>query len=220
MDEIAELSASAQASLLRVLQDGEVRPLGHHRSYAVDLRVLAATHRDLDGMIEAGQFRRDLYARLAGHCVMLPPLRDRRDDLGLLVADLLERLAGARARRLRRSPAVGNAILTHDWPLNVRELEQCLAAALAIAPGDEIDVAHLPAKLRASVRPTGRIAPAAANAPGDASEDGDERARIIAALEACAGNQVRAAKLLGVSRTTLIARLRQHRIPRLRGGTR
>jgi sigma-54 dependent transcriptional regulator, acetoin dehydrogenase operon transcriptional activator AcoR len=222
LDEIAELAAPVQASLLRVLQDGEVRPLGHHRAVPVSLRLVTATHRDLDAMIQAGEFRRDLYARLAGHRVLLPPLRDRRDDIGLLVAELLERLAGERAARIRLSPAAGSAILCHDWPLNVRELEQCLAAALAIADGDQIDIGHLPAEVRGAGRSAALVARGAARATtgDDTPDEGDERARIVAALDACAGNQIRAARILGMSRTTFIARLTQHRIPRPRGGSR
>jgi transcriptional regulator with PAS, ATPase and Fis domain len=136
LDEIGELAAPAQAALLRALQDGEVRPLGSESAVKVDLRVISATHRDLEAMIASGQFRRDLFARLSGHELELPPLRERREDIGLLVAELVTRLAPARAARLRLTTAAARALLAHDWPMNVRELEQCLASAIAACPGD------------------------------------------------------------------------------------
>ena len=165
LDEIGELPAAAQAALLRVLQDGEVRPLGGSRAVKVNLRLASATHRDLESMIEGSQFRRDLYARLSGHHVSLPPLRERREDLGLLVADLLERLAPARAARLRLAPAAALALFLHDWPMNVRELEQCLASALAVTSADEIGLPHLPE----AVREAPRVAPPPATVPASGS---------------------------------------------------
>jgi transcriptional regulator of acetoin/glycerol metabolism len=149
LDEIGELPEAAQAALLRALQDGEVRPLGGAQTVKVDLRVVAATHVDLAQRVEEGRFRRDLYARLRGYQFTLPPLRERREDLGLFIAHLLARVDGERAaaRVIERDAA--RALFAHAWPLNVRELEQALRAACAVAPGDELELEHLPPDLRA-----------------------------------------------------------------------
>ncbi len=129
LDEVAELSARAQAALLRALQEREVRPVGGVAATPVDVRVVAATHRDLDDAAERGEFRADLLARLDGLRVALPPLRERREDLGLLVRALLERHAQGRAE-LRLAPAGARALFASPWPRNVRELERAIEAAL------------------------------------------------------------------------------------------
>lgn len=151
LDEIGDLPAPAQAALLRTLQEREVRPIGGTRSVAVDLRVIAATHRSLERMVEDGAFRGDLWNRLAGHKVELPPLRARREDLGLLIGALLARLPPERAARVRIHPRAARAMLRHDWPGNVRELEKCLETAVVLA-GEEgqVGLEHLsPAVQRA-----------------------------------------------------------------------
>jgi hypothetical protein len=207
LDEIAELPESSQVALLRVLQERAVMPVGATRAVPIDLRVVAATHEDLAALVAAGRFRADLYARIAGHVTRLPPLRDRIEDVGLLVGELLRRLAGERASRITFARAAGRVLFTYDWPYNVRELEQALNTALAITPDDEIGLAHLPAALSAP-SPTPL-----------ASEDDpslEERERILAALQACAGNQTRAARALGISRATLVNKLAIHRLPRPR----
>ncbi|KYF78058.1 Fis family transcriptional regulator [Sorangium cellulosum] len=145
LDEIGDLPAPAQAALLRTLQEREVRPIGGARSVAVDLRVIAATHRSLERMVEGGAFRADLWNRLAGHQVELPPLRARREDLGLLTGAILARLPPEHAARVRLHPRAARAMLCHDWPGNVRELEKCLGTAVVLA-GDEgqVGLEHLP----------------------------------------------------------------------------
>jgi DNA-binding NtrC family response regulator len=167
LDEIGELPLTAQVTLLRVLQEGEVLPVGGHRAVSVDLRVVAASHRDLPAMVARGEFREDLYARLRGFELDLPPLAARREDLGLLVAELLPTLAGDRAARLRIRPTAAQALFDHRWPLNVRELVQTLGAALAVADGDELALEHLPASLRvksAGDHPGGTLVGAMADA--------------------------------------------------------
>jgi sigma-54 dependent transcriptional regulator, acetoin dehydrogenase operon transcriptional activator AcoR len=156
LDEIAELPDSAQVALLRVLQEKQVRAIGATRPDEVDLRVVTATHQDLKARLVGGQFRADLYARLAGFSLALPPLRDRREDLGLIAAALLRRLAGDRAGRVRLAADAVRALFAHDWPLNVRELEQALRVALSVADGDQLALCDLPA----SVRPAERAGPA------------------------------------------------------------
>jgi DNA-binding NtrC family response regulator len=214
LDEIAELPEPAQAALLRVLQEQEVLPVGATRAVPVDLRVVAATHQELPPRVADGRFRADLHSRLIGHVVHLPPLRERLEDLGVLIAELLVKLAGERASRVRFARAAGRALFTYAWTYNVRELEQTLRAALAIAAVDEIGVADLPERVRDGATP-----PAASSAPvvaEDVDPDAAERARIQAALDGCAGNQTRAARALGVSRATLVKKLAIHRMPRPR----
>jgi transcriptional regulator with PAS, ATPase and Fis domain len=148
LDEIADLPAASQVKLLRVLQEGEVTPLGSTHPVPVDVRVVAASHRSLDEMVERGVFRTDLYARLAGAHLALPPLRQRREDIGLLVAVLLRRLLGAQAESVRFERDAARALFLHGWPRNIRELEQALRAAAALASSQRIAPAHLPEAVR------------------------------------------------------------------------
>jgi DNA-binding NtrC family response regulator len=191
LDEIAELPEASQASLLRVLQEREVVPVGDTRPHRVDLRVVAATHQDLPAAIGEGRFRQDLYARLNGHVLRLPALRERREDLGILIRTLLPRIAGERADRITLERAAARALCRYDWPLNIRELEQCLTAALALAPGDQIELEHLPASVRRGPLPAGTRP----DAP-----DADLRARLDASLRAHDGNLSAVARDLGKAR--------------------
>lgn len=143
LDEIGDLPPASQAALLRVLQEGEVHPVGAARAVRVDVRVIAATHRPLDRMQDEGTFRRDLYARLSGFVVQVPSLRERREDMGQLIGELLERAGSA----VRIRPEAATQMLRHDWPLNVRELAQCLNAASALASEGVIKLEHLPPAL-------------------------------------------------------------------------
>jgi DNA-binding NtrC family response regulator len=136
LDEIADLPLPAQAALLRVLQERKVTPVGDTEQIDVNLRVIAASHHDLSQRVERGEFRRDLYARLAAFTVHLPPLRERRCDFGLLLAALLPRGATL-------SPQAARELLRHDWPLNVRGLESCLRVASALAGDKRIKREHL-----------------------------------------------------------------------------
>ena len=141
LDEIADLPLATQAALLRVLQEREVVPVGGTRPVAVDARVVAASHHDLEAGVRDGRFREDLLARLAGFVVDVPPLRDRRQDLGLLIAELLGRVADA---PLRLAPDAGFALLRYGWPRNVRQLEQAIGSAAALARSGVIELEHLP----------------------------------------------------------------------------
>jgi DNA-binding NtrC family response regulator len=149
LDEIGDLPASSQAAFLRVLQEREVMPVGGTRPIAVDLRLIAATHQDLETQVARGQFRADLFARVAGYTMHLPRLADRREDLGLLIATLLERLLGGRAANVRFSPEAARAIFRCPWALNVRELEKCLGAAVVLAGAGPVELEHLPPAVRA-----------------------------------------------------------------------
>lgn len=196
LDEIADLPPTSQAALLRVLQEREVLPIGDDRPLPVDIRLISATLQDLDVAQQQASFRTDLFARLAGHVVTLPRLEHRREDLGLLIATLLQRLAPDRPMRL----AVGalRALLRHDWPLNIRELEQALASALAITTGDVIELEHLPETIRIPRQPR-----PAASTPDDTNldpEDRELRERLLALFVEHDGNVAHVADALGKQR--------------------
>ena len=147
LDEIGDLPATSQAALLRVLQEREVVPIGSTRAIKVDVRVVAATLRPITSLLESGAFRDDLLARLKGYSHRLPSLRDRMSDFGVILSDVLTSLAGERAPRLSFTPEAARAMLAYGWPLNVRELEQALSSALALATGNVIEARHLPREL-------------------------------------------------------------------------
>ena len=193
LDEIGDLPAGAQAALLRVLQESEVLPVGGGRAVPVDLRVIAATHRDLQALVAEERFRADLLARLSGYACTLPPLRERREDFSLLVAALLARI-GADGASFAAEAA--RALLRYAWPLNVRELEKCLSAAVALSGGGEIAPEHLPAAVRS---PTPRAA---------APDDG-KRQELIALLEQNGGNITAVARSMGKARTQVQRWLRR-----------
>src|SRR5260370_34746266 len=150
LDEIGDLPASAQAVFLRVLQESEVVPLGATRPVKVDIRVLAATHRDLEALVGENRFRADLLARIAGFTLSLPTLRERREDLVLLFGTLLRRHFSNRAERVSFSSEAARAMLLYDCPLNVRYLEKCLTAAVVLPQFGTREEAHFPAPVRAS----------------------------------------------------------------------
>jgi transcriptional regulator with AAA-type ATPase domain len=150
LDEIAELPEESQVALLRVLQDGEVRPIGASDAVKVDIRIVAATHQDIPARIADGRFRQDLYARLAGFEMALPALRDRREDLGTLIAAILPRVA-AQPERITLHRTAARALFRYGWPLNIRELEQALHAAVALTDTGEIRLEHLPEAIRTHV---------------------------------------------------------------------
>jgi hypothetical protein len=186
LDEIGDLPPSAQVALLRVLQDREVLPVGATRATKVDFRVIAATHRRLDALVARGDFRSDLFARIAAFSFEIPPLRTRREDIGSLIA------AFAKARPLELTPAAGQALLQYDWLLNVRELNQLLEVALAVAGSDPIDVVHLPDRV------TLQTTTPRPSMPPDPS--GELRDRLTAALARHEGNVSAAARDLGKAR--------------------
>jgi DNA-binding NtrC family response regulator len=196
LDEFADLPPASQAALLRVLQDGEVLPLGAAKPVVVDVRVVAATHRPVEELVADGRFRHDLYARLRGYEIRLPPLRARLEDLGLLIADLLRRLApGGPPRTLSRTAA--RTLFLHNWPLNVRELEQVLRAAIAVASGPEIAAENL------------QLAQPAAKA-ADPGQNGGEKERLILLLSRHAGNLAAVARELATSGSQVRRLLARH----------
>ncbi len=189
LDEIGDLPATSQAALLRVLQEHEVVPVGATRPVRVDVRVVAATHRPLEQLAASGAFRLDLLARLKGYVHTVPALRERTADLGVILADVLEKVAGERARRLALAPEAARALLAYDWPLNVRELQQAMASAVALATDNVIEARHLPADV---------LAPPGEEPPESAAEaDGGLRDRLVALLYDNRGNVAAVARAMG-----------------------
>ncbi len=215
LDEVGELPASVQVTLLRVLEDRRVTPVGAVRSRPIDVRFVAATHRNLDAAVAAGAFRHDLYFRLAGIALEVPPLRARGDEIDAL-ARLFLAEACARARLApvpRLDPASLAALRSHPWPGNLRELRNTMERAALFATDGVLLPEHL--TLSPAVSPADPPAPL----PGlRGARRAAEREEILAALSACAGNQTRAAERLGISRRTLVDRLGAYGIARPRKG--
>jgi len=209
LDEVGELPAASQAAFLRVLQEREVVPVGVDHPIKVDVRLCAATLRDLEALVDSGQFRRDLYARLFGLTMVLPPLRDRRVDLGLLTRRLLARITGGADVRL--APSALRALLRHDWMLNIRELEKVLTTAVALATAGVIEAAHLPEALRRPAAPA--AAPAVAGDPGPsppARDRQDElRDQLVGLLTIHEGNVVAVSRALNTRRAQVYRWLRR-----------
>jgi transcriptional regulator of acetoin/glycerol metabolism len=204
LDEFAELPPPTQAVLLRVLQESEVVPVGGTKPVKVDLRVVTATHRDLDELIQREQLRADLVARVSGFTFSLPPLRERREDFGLLVSGLLRRHA-ADAARVQFSVDAARSLILHRWPLNVRQLEKALAAACALAAEERIELRHLPAELTEQADAPQKELPAAPLTPAD-QQIRDELERH---LRAHRGNVSAVAKEMGKFRNQVQRWLRR-----------
>jgi two-component system, NtrC family, response regulator AtoC len=205
LDEIGDMPQPLQAKLLRAVESREVLRVGGTQPIAIAARFIAATHRDLLAAVEVNTFRLDLYYRLAAVTLTIAPLRERRAHVIALTRELL---SAAAARDGRSMPAISAAAMVrlqaHSWPGNVRELRNVIDRALIFA-GDTIDASHIVFDEQA---PQGALAPEPCGS--------DERVRIVKALEQCTGNQTRAAKLLGISRSTLATKLAIYRIPRPR----
>ena len=213
LDEIGELPLGAQVKLLRVLENREIRRVGSPASLPIDIRVVAATNRDLGGMVRAGEFREDLYYRLNVGLIELPPLRERIDDLELLCAHFLA--AFARRFALERptlAPDVVAALQAYDWPGNVRELGNVMERASILARGGEIQLEHLPSELRGSPASSSLQSDEAAESELDLSLRTAEREQIRRALDSAGGRRVLAARLLGLSRRTLYRKLDKYGI--------
>jgi transcriptional regulator with AAA-type ATPase domain len=211
LDEIGDLPAASQAALLRVLQENEVQSLGTTRPVKVDLRVVSATHRRIDTLAGEG-FRTDLYARLAGYVHELPALRDRREDLGVVVAALLHELAGSRAGSVALEPEVGAALYAHTWPRNVRELRHVLSTALVFAEDGRIDLDRLPAELRDAGLKSETSGSEPDDVPAATGEDAVLKASLVAELETHAGNVTKVARAMGKTRMQIHRWMRRYRV--------
>ena len=213
LDEIGELPLELQAKLLRVLQEREVRPVGSNENISVEVRVVAATNRDLEAAFRAGSFRKDLFFRLNVVSIHIPPLRERRSDIPMLVQCFLDRQA--EGENVKFTPAAMKLLMQYDWPGNVRELENCINRALTLGDRKLIDEDDLsPALLGGSI--IGGIQSADAvedDASPTVALEELERLTIQRVFDKVSGNKARAGELLGISRATLYRKLKRYQIP-------
>jgi DNA-binding NtrC family response regulator len=207
LDEIAEMPAALQVKLLRTLQSGEVRRLGATQAMTIDVRVIAATNGDLATLISQGSFREDLFYRLNVIQVLLPPLRERREDIPALAEHFLARSGGKLGRELRLSPPALERLLSYPWPGNVRELENAMERAAILARTDAIAPDDLPPHVAAGLQ----LGPSPA-LPRQVSLADAERAHILQTLERFGRNHSGAAEALGIGRTTLWRKLKEYGI--------
>jgi two-component system response regulator HydG len=208
LDEIGELPVDMQAKLLRALQEREIRPVGATRSVPIDVRILAATNRDLEEAVAQGTFRKDLYFRLNVVNLRIPPLRERKQDIPLLVGHFMERLQRATGVERSMSDEALRLMLAHDWPGNVRELENCLERASTLSSGPVIQVSDLPTEVQnASAAPA---AGAGANGHRITSIAELEKQAILNAIVQMNGDKMAAARSLGIGKTTLYRKLKEY----------
>lgn len=202
LDEIGDLPQTSQAALLRVLQEREVRPVGSGQPTKVDVRVISATHQDLSRQVERRQFREDLFARISGFKLSLPPLRERREDIGLLVRQLLVRICGDRVGEVSFEMAAARRLLTYAWPRNVRQLENALRTAVVFADYDVIREEHLTGLLEdgAEPRPV-----SSSQGAGEFLNDAQEqhKEQLIALFAEHAGNVSAVARATGKARNQI-----------------
>jgi DNA-binding NtrC family response regulator len=206
LDEIAELSPALQVKLLRVLQEMQVRPVGSTKAYPVDVRVIAATNRDLERAMTEGSFRQDLFYRLNVVRITLPPLRERRDDVQALVSHFLRRFNRRFHREVRGiAPEALAALTAYTFPGNVRELENLIERAYAMGAREQIQLTDLPTLSKASAAAPPVTSPDTVPALGDV-----ERELILKALAVFKDDKEAAAKALGISRRTIYRRLKEY----------
>ncbi|HMI50675.1 MAG TPA: sigma-54 dependent transcriptional regulator [Candidatus Saccharimonadales bacterium] len=210
LDEIGELPLEMQAKLLRVLQEKEIRPVGSNVKINIDVRVIAATNRDLESAYRAGTFRKDLYFRLNVVTVHLPSLHDRRSDIPMLVHHFLDKYAAG--AHMQVTPAAMKSLLHYEWPGNIRELENCIARAVTLGDHQLIDVADLPPAIRSEHSGGTSVAAADAAAVSTTALADMERMTILRVFEQANGDKALAGKMLGISRATLYRKLKRYHI--------
>jgi two-component system response regulator HydG len=214
LDEVGELPVDLQAKMLRAIQEKEIRPVGSTRRVPINVRILAATNRDLEQAVMQGAFRRDLYFRLNVLSLRIPALRERRQDIPLLIGHFLDRMTRTSGQEKMLSDEALKAMLAYDWPGNVRELENCLERTYAFTSGPLIHTQDLPREIAKLP------GPGAAN--GDANGNGHglkiipmaelEKQTILHAIEELHGDKLQAARLLGIGKTTLYRKLKDYAV--------
>jgi len=206
LDEIGDMPVDLQAKLLRALQEREVKPVGSTERRRIDVRIIAATHRDLESAIKSGTFRQDLYFRLNVVQVKLPPLRERKSDIPLLVTSFLDKFSDPQQPPRTISEDAMRQLIGYDWPGNVRELENAIERAVALGSGPIVHVADLPSNLQ---YPTTERVP-------DKNEllplEELERRAILRTLRETGGDKLAAARILGIGKTTLYRKLKQYHL--------
>ncbi|MFW1677662.1 sigma-54 dependent transcriptional regulator [Pontibacter sp. JAM-7] len=228
LDEIGDMPLAMQVKLLRVLQERSFERVGGHKTIAVNVRIIAATHKDLEQMIPAGQFREDLYYRINVYPVETPPLRDRTDDIELLVKNLAERANEQGLGLVRLHPATVESLKQHDWPGNVRELANLIERLSIMYPDEVVGVSELPARFRYTAEPNPERYEAAAERSAESTSqllptegmdlkaylEAIEQSLIAQALEQNEGVVARAAEQLQIRRTTLVEKMRKFGLQR------
>jgi transcriptional regulator with PAS, ATPase and Fis domain len=207
LDEVGELALDLQAKLLRALQEMEVRPIGGTKAIPINVRILAATNRNLEQAVASGSFRRDLYFRLNVLNLEIPPLRDRRQDIPLIATYLLERISRNCGQNYLLSGDAREALIAYDWPGNVRELENCIERCCALNSGPVIHPSDLPSSVIA--KHVSRISTPSAQITPIADM---EKNAILGAIAQLNGDRLMAARLLGIGKTTLYRKLKQYRV--------
>jgi transcriptional regulator with PAS, ATPase and Fis domain len=206
LDEIGDMPVDLQAKLLRALQEREVKPVGSTERRRIDVRIIAATNRDLDSAIKAGAFRQDLYFRLNVVQIKLPALRERKSDIPLLVMAFLEKFSSSQQTSRTISEDAMRQLIAYDWPGNVRELENAMERAVALGSGPIVHVADLPTNLQYPT--TERLPERNELVPLEELE----RRAILHTLRQTAGDKLAAARILGIGKTTLYRKLKQYHL--------
>ncbi|RPH46809.1 MAG: sigma-54-dependent Fis family transcriptional regulator, partial [Planctomycetota bacterium] len=206
LDEVGDFSPATQVKLLRVLQEREFERVGGNSPMKTDVRVIAATNRDLEAMITEGKFRQDLYYRLNVFSIHLPALRERKADILLLSDFFVEKYSKANRRSVKRisTPAI-DMLMAYHWPGNVRELENCIERAVLVSNDEVIHGYHLPPTLQ-----TAEASGTVTAGPLQAALDNVEREMITEALKSCRGNMAKAARILGMTERLMGLRVKKH----------
>jgi two-component system, NtrC family, response regulator HydG len=211
LDEIGEIPLPTQAKLLRVLETKQFTRIGGSRAINVDTRIITATNRNLAERVSRGLFREDLFYRINIFPVHLPPLRDRKNDIALLVKAFVHELRSDSQKRITGvNPEVMDIFMHYHWPGNIRELRSALEYAFLVAESGLVEIHHLPSQLQSALKPT--TAPQGVSADSSAAVGLEEKAQLIEALQKAGGNQSRAAGILGVHRMTVFNRMRKYGI--------
>jgi DNA-binding NtrC family response regulator len=213
LDEIGEIDASIQVKILRVLEERTFERVGGQETIETDARLIAATNRDLRAMMERGTFREDLFYRLFVVVIRVPPLRERREDIPLLIQHFLQNIAKENGRQIESiTPDALQAMTAYAWPGNVRELRNAVERMVVLSRGNRITMRELPAEIRDDAPPPRPARPGAAGEPSPLSIDEAERNLVIKALKTTGGNKTRAAEQLGISRRTLHRKLHEYNL--------
>ncbi|HEY4484861.1 MAG TPA: nif-specific transcriptional activator NifA [Nitrospiria bacterium] len=213
LDEIGDMSPSTQAKVLRVLQEQRFERLGGTQTISVDVRLVAATHRDLEAAIAEGRFREDLYYRLNVVPIFLPALRDRREDIPILIDHFTARFNRENQKKVRIGPDVLNVMTQYHWPGNVREMENCVERMVILAEADVLNFTNMPSSITAyfrDIREVSHPAPAPPTLIGSVEQL--EREQVVEALRKCGGVQSRAARLLGITARQMGYKIKKYKI--------